>query len=661
MNETIGVKGGKQDRRRQMRIKKRRKKIQQEREALDQETLDLEKQVRKLQILTFLGAVPIAAVGATVQTLTEDPEEKRRLELEEAKKHLLDSEAFSEEDTKQIIKSLEINYLIGRLPEKTRKKLGLEYKHISDDFDNPNYDNVNVFEQFLEENKKDTYPVTESERKIGLVGEKSPSIDEQLERLKSHKIISEYENELKEVRSELRKLTFEIGVLSDYSEDVKDSKEAEQLIDRLNSIISKVEELKKKMTPEQLSMYDDNYLYVLVENYLNDFKNGKSSPDIKDSMLFILLSEKLQELDNKKDKLSLSLEDKKDKLHLNEQQLESIKEEYYNYAKFNTELLRFQSEQDFLLRDLKEKMANATRIEERVEFQFRAMNQHGNRLLQLMGLQMFLPGARSARGIATASALYMNFMRNIMNPQTIQHRYKVIRVEDYSRQIENSLADLENISDFLGRTSRQLRQTIRNFEETYKDYLESIPEAKSLLSNLYRVQSQLSEKEYELEQMKKEQQKNLQRNNQKVKALDNKTASLQQNDDGENIGMLCAKNKLEKATFKAIENKEATVMRDYQGGSIAIYSAMNNLEECAIKVLDLYPECVYHKIKSIMADWPIEYFAIKNNEFNLLNKIADTYKYLKESKIEVENQNENTNFDDKLDYLSDESVDQELI
>lgn len=522
MNETIGVKGGKQDRRRQMKIKKRRKKLQQEREMLDQETLDLEKQVRKLQILTFLGAVPIAAVGATVQTLTEDKEEKRRLELEEAKKHLLDSDAFSEEDTKQIIKSLEINYLIGRLPEKTRKKLGLEYKHISDDFDNPNYDNVNVFEQFLEENKKDNYPVTEPERKLGITPEKTPSIDEQLEKLKSHKIISTYEEELKEVRSELRKLTFEIGVLSDYSEDVKDSKEAEQLIDRLNSIISKVEELKKKMTPEQLSMYDDNYLYVLVENYLNDFKSGQPSPDIKDSMLFILLSEKLQELDNKKDKLSLSLEDKKDKLHLNEQQLESIKEEYYNYTKFNTELLRFQSEQDFLLRDLRQKMANATRIEERVEFQFRAMNQHGNRLLQLMGLQMFLPGARSARGIATASALYLNFMRNIMNPQTIQHRYKVIRVEDYSRQIENSLADLENISDFLGRTSRQLRQTIRNFEETYKDYLDSIPEAKSLLSNLYRVQAQLSEKEYELEQLKKEQQKNLEKNNQKVKALDNK-------------------------------------------------------------------------------------------------------------------------------------------
>ena len=119
MNETIGVKGGKQDNLRRMKIKKRRKKLQRQREILDQETLDLEKQVRKLQILTFLGAVPIAAVGATVQTLTENEEEKRRLELEEAKKHLLDSNSFSEKETKEIINSLELNHLIGRLPEKT--------------------------------------------------------------------------------------------------------------------------------------------------------------------------------------------------------------------------------------------------------------------------------------------------------------------------------------------------------------------------------------------------------------------------------------------------------------------------------------------------------------------------------------------------------------
>ena len=276
------------------------------------------------------------------------------------------------------------------------------------------------------------------------------------------------------------------------------------------------------MTPEQLTLYDDNYLYVLVENYLNDFKSGKPSPDIKDSMLYVLLAQKLEELDQKKDKLSLSLEDKKDKLQMNEHLLESMKEQYYNYDRFNTELLRFQNEQDQLLNDIRQKMANATRIEEKVEIQMKALNRQSGRLLGLMGLQMMLPGARSARGLATTAALYMNFMRNVLNPQTVTHRYKVIRVQDYSREIENSLSDLENISIFINKTSRYLRQTIKNFEETYKDYLDSIPEAKELLSNLYQVQSQIEEKEYELEQLKKEQQKNLEKNNQKVKTLDNK-------------------------------------------------------------------------------------------------------------------------------------------
>ena len=45
---------------------------------------------------------------------------------------------------------------------------------------------------------------------------------------------------------------------------------------------------------------------------------------------------------------------------------------------------------------------------------------------------------------------------------------------------------------------------ITTFERDYKDYFDLVPECRSLLSNLYRVQSQLSEKEYELEQLKKE-------------------------------------------------------------------------------------------------------------------------------------------------------------
>lgn len=522
MNETIGVKGGKNDHLRRMRITRKQKEKLAREQAEDEETKALEKKVRCLQILSFIGAVPVAAVGQTVKTLYEDENKKRLQELNEVKDQLEKSNAYSEEDTKTIVRGLETNYLIGTLPEKVRKEMGLEYKDISKDIDNPEHTSVNVFEHFLEASKKDTAPVYEQERILGIASSQEATLEEKLEKLKSHKLVAEYEKQLKDVRSELRNLSFEYGVLESESQNVYDSKEADRILDRLNDIIYRLEKLKAKMSPEELKDYDDNYLYVLIENYLRDFKDGKASDDIKDSMLFILIAEKIAELDTKKDSLEQKITDKKESLQIDEAKLAELKEKYFNYEQFNNQLLRFQDEQDFILNDIREKMKNATRIEERLEIQVRALNQQGNRLRGLLGLQMMLPGARSARGIAAATGTYMYFMRNILNPQPNIRRYKVIRVEDYSRQIENSISDLNSISDTLYKTSSQLKKMISDFERNYKQYFDSVPECRALLSNLYKVQADLAEKEYELEKIKKEQQKNLEKNNAKVKTLDNK-------------------------------------------------------------------------------------------------------------------------------------------
>lgn len=53
MDETIGVKGGKNDRRRSLKIKESRKKRLQE-ETEDKEIKELEKKVRKKQIYTLV-------------------------------------------------------------------------------------------------------------------------------------------------------------------------------------------------------------------------------------------------------------------------------------------------------------------------------------------------------------------------------------------------------------------------------------------------------------------------------------------------------------------------------------------------------------------------------------------------------------------------------
>ena len=168
MNETIGVKGGKNDHLRRMKITRQQKQKLQKKEQEDQELKDLEKKVKKLQVLSFLATLPVVTVGQTIKTLTEDENKKRLQELNEAKERLVASNAYSEQDTKQIVKALETNYLVGTLPQEVRQKMGLEYKDISKDIDNPEYTSVNVFEHFLEESKKDTYPVLEKEQNLGL-------------------------------------------------------------------------------------------------------------------------------------------------------------------------------------------------------------------------------------------------------------------------------------------------------------------------------------------------------------------------------------------------------------------------------------------------------------------------------------------------------------
>ena len=57
---------------------------------------------------------------------------------------------------------------------------------------------------------------------------------------------------------------------------------------------------------------------------------------------------------------------------------------------------------------------------------------------------------------------------------------------------------------------------IDKLSKEFKDYLGVIPEADELLYNLNKIKSELNEKEYEMDKLKKEQKKVLEDNNVKV-------------------------------------------------------------------------------------------------------------------------------------------------
>ena len=550
MNETIGVKGGKNDRRRTIKIKEAKKKKIQEQ---DEELKQLEKEVGKQQVFTLIKALPIAVVGGAFKTMYDTAVGVKKIDKENANSNWRIKEYDTDNTTLQHGEdSNGKKVVVNSNGEKVVVSID-EKKSILDDIlivpkskivksDGLSTDTNNIEE--LDDNKKEDKnnidikesPITNNSSSNNIVGVNSDydnlidSINiytgdnlseaskETLQKLKAKKILSEYDRQLKDVRYELRKLIFDYNVLADASNEVVLSEDAQIILDKLSDIINRIEILKDKIKITDLDKYDDNYIYTLVEGYLAEFKDQKLVKEIKDSPLYILISQKLDEIDSKKDDLNKKVDEKKEKLEEKEEKFDKLKEKYYNVERFSKEIIEFQKEQEALLRSIQEKVRNATSIEEKVKVEVEVMNRQSIRALRLLTLQMMLPGARMAAGITATTASYLYFIRNIARPKTVTNKYKVISVIDYSDEINNNIDLLDDAKGNLGKTSSQIEKMIKMINEEYSDYFDVVPECEELLNNLKRIKSNIDEKEYEMEKIKEQQLLLLEQNNKKVKA-----------------------------------------------------------------------------------------------------------------------------------------------
>lgn len=553
MNEAIGAKAGKQDRKRRIIITaNQKKKIKENYQRKKQERIKkLEKDVKNLELASFLVAVPIAVAGNTVETLLNLRDEKEderleakglqieerqkakglqkdelhkanKLELEETAVYIEDYQSNDRKFTDHgYPKTIDGKEIVGYPSKKTIEIKRKEYPKIVE------------AKVSLEENNKriERKETLEQKKEIEIKGQQQTEIKApttQIENLEQNKIfqkvadkkiVAGYEEKLKEVRGELKKLIYEYNVLAQAAEDLTDSKEAEEVLQQLSIIIKKIEELKEKIKIENPEAENDTYLTEIVYQYIEEFSNKNTVAEVKDSELYIMIADKLEEVTEKTETLTNKVEDTKDKLELDEEAFANLKESYYNFENFNNQLIIFQNEQDYLLKDLEKKVSESTKVTEQVEYRVQLLNRQNKRLLQMIALPMLIPGNRSAKAIATATASYLYFMRNLLTPRLKEQRYRVISVIDYSREIENNISRIEDATHTLGKTSNKLEEMIKKIEVDFKDYLDQIPECRELLNNLNKLLGDLKEKEEELEKTKQEQEKLLETNNQKVKTL----------------------------------------------------------------------------------------------------------------------------------------------
>jgi len=520
MNENIGVKGENNDLRKQKKIFEKKKK----KEELEIE--ELEKSVKKLQFQTAIIAIPliISANAFRKLLLGEEKEEKSTIFLPKTSLEKKDKVFITENDSHELV---EVTLTTNRYKN---KKILAEASPDEKLILKAPKEEPETLEK-VDSNSKEKTIIEQDNHKIEIRLQKQEYIpikeeissvqkeDIQLDRLTNTSIINQYEKELKGIRIELKKVIYEYNVLVDYSDNLYHTEEVEKLLLKLNKVIKKIEELKQKLQLENFDKYEKDYLENLAYGYIFQFKNKKMVEDIKDSELYIMISEKLEELDLKKDILTEKLQNKKEILHLDEEKLRELKEKYDSYEDFNSELLKVQYEQDSILNDINIKIANSIEQSQRVETKVRALNDESLRLMHLIIPQMLIPGPRSARRIAFAAMLYIRFMRNIMRPQIQTRHYQVLTVTDYSKEISDSISQIDKGMKLIIKSKQELDKTIKEFEKNYYEYFQILPEYEQLLYNLQKVCDSLLEKEEELKRLKEEEEKNLEKNNEKVKMV----------------------------------------------------------------------------------------------------------------------------------------------
>lgn len=560
MNETIGEKGGRRDRKRTIIItsenKKKLKEYYKKKKKLKLEKL--EREVKNLQLASFLVAVPISIAGniydAMFHVIDETKEEEKEKGLQKELRDKAKGLQVEELHQTEKLELSETSTYIEDYQTNDRKFTDYGYpktiegKMIVSLADNKKLNSVKTNIEItlppqiaktqvsLTENnklgkKEDILNQTNQESKIEVLEEKQDTIpmpaagmsfieNTVFQKAQDKTLVVKYEEKFKNIREELKELIYEYNVLDQETNDIYTSKEAENILHQLNMVIKKLEELKGKIKVEVADLENENYLIELVDGYIESFKNKKIVDEVKDSALYIMLADKVEELTTKTGSLNTKLEDKKEELELDEEKIETLKDAYYNYDNFNNQLISFQYEQDFMLKELEQRVQESTSITEQVEYRIQLMTKQSKRLLKMLALPMMIPGGRSAKAMATATAAYMYFMKNLMNPRLQQKKYRIISVTDYSREIENNISKVSDAINLIGKTSDKLEEMITKLEKDFKDYIDEIPECKELLSNLNKLLSELKQKEEELVKTKSKQENLLEKNNQKVKTLE---------------------------------------------------------------------------------------------------------------------------------------------
>ena len=325
---------------------------------------------------------------------------------------------------------------------------------------------------------------------------------------------SEYEERLKDLRYKLRNSYYEEEILEEakYLED----NPSEKNLKKINKLIDKLDNYKEKINTETKFEIEENFIIALVEEDKEEIK--KLEIDINDSKSEVLRSIdfKVEEIKQIEENVKEKVEQQKILKNIDEEKIIDLKESKEEVNKFSNELIKFQDEQDKIVKEVQKEIKKEENKSSKERIQLNGIGLSTALTMRNVRRQMRVPGIRSSKKIFTivGSYLYYFSMLNAIRP--IKRKYKKVSREDFSKDIETNLIEIDKVLENIKKTNNKIEKIIKEFTIKYGKY-ENTEEYKKIMNNFKEIQKALLEKEYEIQRIKEEEQKRYQKEQEQSK------------------------------------------------------------------------------------------------------------------------------------------------
>lgn len=345
--------------------------------------------------------------------------------------------------------------------------------------------------------------------------------------------LDELEKMLRKNYYEIKEMEYELSILEQKEQDEITLEETERLLEELNILLRKLEQIKKEFYQknyEEIHKFssNDSYIKQLIEEYKQNLyeQDTKSSSILKVKQIeeYIDMINEIIDIENRKEKVEGKLSDKKGTLEIKEKEFDKLKEEYTDIEKMNQFITSFSIEQDRMIANIESKVNASENITKTAEYKTELAINY-TRLLAatlLFASAGIIPPTRKGNflktGLIVASvATLASSIRTKTKESKVTTKTSFI---DYSREITSGIKNIEEMNLMIDKAKLDIKFLKREFEKEFSEYASIMPEYATMISKLDSIEKELVVRSHLAKEYDQKLKDTYDKNNVKVKKLE---------------------------------------------------------------------------------------------------------------------------------------------